>query len=107
MAEVSSQLVGCELMWLIRIIASSPYPMLSLIPVHQSCIDSLSLLPAKGEVDMEHLRFVFRLLLFMQVREICLMMERKLVEGLRSLKMFNPQAEGFGQMCMILSAESS
>lgn len=107
-AEVSSELVGSELMWLIPIIASSPHRMMSLVPVHQSCTDSLSHLPAKGEVDVtEHLVFVFLMLLFMQVREICLMMEGKFGEGLRSLKMFNPQAEGFGQMRVILSAESS
>lgn len=70
--------------------------------------DSLSHLPPKGEVDaMEHLVFVFLVLLFMQVREICLKIEGKFGEGLRSLKMFNPQAEGFGQMCSILSAETS
>lgn len=107
-AEVSSELVGSELMWLIPIIASSPYPVMSLVPVHQSHIDSVSYLPAKGEVDvMEHLVFVFLMLLFMQVREIRLMMEGKFGEGLCSLKMFNPQAEGSGQTCTILSAESS
>ena len=107
-AEISSELVGSELTWLIPIIASSPHPVMSLVPMHQSRIDSLSHLPAKGEVDvMEHPVFVFLMLLFMQVREICLMMEEKFGEGLCSLNMFNPQAEGSGQMCMSLSAESS
>ena len=107
-AEVSSELLGSELTWLIPIIASSLHPMMSLVPVHQSRIDSLSHLTAKGEVDvMECLGFVFLMLLFMQVRETCLMMEGKLGEGLYSLKMPNPHAEGSEQVCTILSAESS
>lgn len=76
--------------------------------MHQSHTDSFSHLPAKGEVDAtEHFVFVFLMLLFMQVREICLMMEGKFGKGFHSLKMLNPQAEGSGQMCVILSAESS
>lgn len=55
---------------------------------------------------MEHLIFVFLMLLFMQVREIYLVMEGKFGEGLHSLKMLNPQAEVSGQMWLILSAES-
>lgn len=35
------------------------------------------------------------------------MIEGKFGEDLRSLKMFNPQAEGSGQMCLILSAETT
>lgn len=96
-AEVSSELVGSELTWLIPIVASFPHPMMSLVPTHQLGIDSLSHLPAKGEVDvMEHLVFVFLRFLFMQVREACLRMEGKFGEGFCSLKMFSPQAEGSG-----------
>lgn len=95
--EVSSELVGSELTWLIPIVASFPHPMMNLVPTHQLGIDSLSHLPAKGEVDvMEYLVFVFLMFLFMQVREACLRMEGKFGEDLRSLKRFNPQAEGSG-----------
>lgn len=81
---------------------------MSIVPVHHSRTYSLSHFPAMGGVDItEHLGFVFLMFLFMQIREICLMMEGKFGKGFHSLKMLNPQAEGSGQMCVILSAESS
>lgn len=44
---------------------------------------------------------------FIYASQICHMMERKFGEGLHFLKVFNLQAQGSGQMRVILSAESS
>lgn len=65
-AEVSSELVWSEL---IPITTSCPHWVKSLVPVHRSHADALSHLSAKRGMDvMEHLGFVFLMLLFMQVR---------------------------------------
>lgn len=62
-------LVGNELLWVMPVTASSLHHTVSLVPAHQSLINSLSHLPAKGEMDvMEHLVSVFLMLLFMQVK---------------------------------------
>lgn len=62
-------LVGNELMWVMLITASPLNHTVILVSIHQLHIDSLSHLPAKGEVDvMEYHVSVFLMLLFMQVK---------------------------------------
>lgn len=62
-------LVGNELMWVMLITASPLNHTVILVSIHQLHIDSLSHIPAKGEVDvMEYHVSVFLMLLFMQVK---------------------------------------
>lgn len=62
-------LVGNELLRVMPVTANSLHHTVSLVPAHQLLSNSLSHLPAKGEMDvMEHLVSVFLMLLFMQVK---------------------------------------
>lgn len=95
--------MGNELMWIMLITARSLHQV-SLVPIHQLLTDSLSHLPAKGEVDVMEHRVSDVIVYASQIYHV---MEGRFGESLRSLMVFNLQAEGSGQMCVILSAESS